>query len=79
MLFDLSAINAEITRSADRLDFLCMNVPQCEACNDNQVQLLDHHAQPAMWRCRKCKHRFTHEPRSLDVAATAFEGDQPKT
>jgi hypothetical protein len=61
-VYDLSAITADLNRSADRLHFLCMNVPRCEKCNADQVQLTYHHDTPARWRCRICKHHFYKEP-----------------
>jgi transcription elongation factor Elf1 len=44
-----------------RRDFIYRNVPRCQKCNHEQVQIVDT-AKPARWRCRICKHRFEYEP-----------------
>ena len=44
-----------------RKEYICRNVPKCFVCDSEQVQLLSQH-EPALWRCRTCKHRFTYEP-----------------
>jgi len=56
-----SIIIDDLMRAADRKDMLCANVPVCEQCHSNQVQLTHTHA-PARWRCRMCKHVFAREP-----------------
>jgi hypothetical protein len=62
--FDLSNITDNLMRKADRRDFLCANVPKCTSCSTYQVQLMDADNQPALWRCRVCKHAFYYEPMS---------------
>lgn len=47
----------------DRREFVCRNVPRCPKCHDVQVQVTAYVDQPAQWKCRKCKHRFEHEPK----------------
>lgn len=44
----------------NRRDFLFRNAPRCVACGDFQVQLIAQH-EPAHWKCRVCKHRFSHD------------------
>jgi hypothetical protein len=61
--FNFNLNITELMRTADRRDFLCANVPVCHSCGHEQVQLLGV-VQPALWRCRACKHHFTHEPKS---------------
>lgn len=53
---------SQADKLVDRLDFLCKNVPLCESCGADQVQLIDWNYPPAPWRCRKCKHGWYHEP-----------------
>lgn len=43
--------------------YLSRNVPACPKCGDPQVQLTDISQNPAAWKCRKCKTRFTFEPK----------------
>lgn len=58
MIIDL----AKVFASADRREFLCRHVPRCLACGSEQVQLLDHEREPALWRCRSCKLYLSFEP-----------------
>lgn len=58
----LNEILAEVLKIADRREMLCRNAKPCPACFTDQVQLVDYVAVPAQWKCRHCKHRFTHEP-----------------
>jgi hypothetical protein len=44
-----------------RQDLLMRNAPRCQ-CTSEQVQLIDN-AEPAEWKCRKCKMRFRYEPK----------------
>lgn len=44
-----------------RQEYICRNSPRCHECRSFQVQLLAQH-EPAEWRCRQCKHKFTFEP-----------------
>ena len=67
MDYDLSNITADLMRKADRMDFLCMNVPKCTSCSTYQVQLMNADNQPALWRCRVRKHAFHHEPMSVNI------------
>lgn len=58
---DWDALAESVARDFERFDHLCRNVPSCEPCGSDQVQLMDRTA-PASWRCRMCKHRFQYEP-----------------
>ena len=51
----------EMERLITRREHIERNVPQCPCCAADQAQIMDHH-EPAVWRCRECKHRFTFEP-----------------
>lgn len=47
----------------DRIDHLYRHLPRCGECLSEQVQLIGGSMMaPAKWRCRSCKHTFTHEP-----------------
>jgi len=52
----------ELMATADRRDFLCKNVPKCQKCLHEQVQLVGYAEKPASWKCRMCKHWFEFEP-----------------
>ena len=41
---------------------LCKSPPNCVACGDRQVQLVEAHRVPAKWKCRMCKKVFEFEP-----------------
>lgn len=56
-----AGIRDALTDLITRREYICRNVPRCQACGDAQVQLMDQH-EPATWRCRVCKHRFSFEP-----------------
>jgi hypothetical protein len=47
-----------------RQDLSYRNFPRCPACGAEEVQIM-RHEQPAEWRCRECRHRFTFEPEPL--------------
>lgn len=42
--------------------YLTRNAPICPKCSTPQVQLTDMYQNPAEWKCRMCKTRFTFEP-----------------
>jgi ribosomal protein L37AE/L43A len=58
----MDQIDLNIEAIVNRQDFLCRNVPRCEFCSADQVQLVQKNM-PAEWRCRICKRFFTFEPR----------------
>lgn len=46
-----------------RREWLVRNVPPCPSCSESrQIQLVDWLREPAEWRCRACKYRWTWEP-----------------
>jgi len=49
----------------ERQRFLESNLPNCPECGSIQSHLLRLNA-PAIWVCRKCKHKFTLEPNAED-------------
>lgn len=53
--------DADMYAIINRHEFLCRNVPRCEFCGADQVQLLLK-SMPAEWKCRVCKRHFKHEP-----------------
>ena len=52
----------EVIKKNDRLNYLMKNVPRCEECDSEQVQLTHYKSSPARWKCRKCNHQFISEP-----------------
>ena len=38
-----------------------MDAPICRKCGDEQVQLFDWLASPALWKCRRCGHFWPDE------------------
>lgn len=58
---DADELFADALKIADRREALCRGMKPCPACGTMQVQLVDHIAVPAKWKCRQCGHRFEHE------------------
>ena len=56
-------MDAKLLARIDRADFLNRHPPQCPKCDTFQVQIKGSDI-PALWRCRVCKHWFTHEPKT---------------
>ena len=46
---------------AKRRERLSMDAPICRKCGDEQVQLFDWLASPALWKCRRCGHFWPDE------------------
>jgi tRNA(Ile2) C34 agmatinyltransferase TiaS len=46
-----------------RRDALYKLQPKCSECGSDQTQLMGSQP-PAKWRCRRCKYRFTLEPKT---------------
>ena len=51
-----------MTHFADRKDKLGKLQLNCPACCSPQVQLVAYNKEPAEWKCRICKCKFTYEP-----------------
>jgi hypothetical protein len=57
-------VEAAIQATVKRREMLCREAPACPKCGEReQMQLVEWvNTIPAQWRCRTCKHAFTHEP-----------------
>ena len=54
-------------KSANRREWLCKHVPTCPVCKEKQVQLLRWFIDPAVWKCRICKYKWSYEPQPEDL------------
>ncbi len=52
----------KLLKYAGRRDYLARHAIGCPSCTSSQVQLIMHDSVPAVWRCRKCRHKFYYEP-----------------
>ena len=61
-LDELSEIILSAIKWSDRRMMLGKKAIPCPHCRTKQVQLTNHFASPAQWKCRECKTKFEYEP-----------------
>lgn len=52
----VNGVNAEANRLNTIREQLIRMPPKCPACGTEQVQLIEYHHNPVIWKCRHCKH-----------------------
>lgn len=63
----LEEFDEAMNHFVNRRFFLCANTPDCPNCGeDTQIQLFNHVNEPALWRCRHCKHVYEFEPKIVE-------------